>query len=162
MDVLNMREGAVIPARAVLLTCPENPLIARLGSQILRDKVGLFLNLGAHYTPLIGSLLQQARRAGGAETLLWVRHLQCAALGVDEIRAGGAAAVAGEGLTPLLIRGFERAVTELVGSGAVEGYRVIQAAIWDDASEELHLVQTRELSGDDPQSGTGSSSHLDS
>lgn len=155
--MLNMAEGVAIPPRTVLLICPENPLLMRVGSQMLRADMGLLVNVGADCTPAVGALLQRARRDGGAETFLWVKHSQCVALNAEAVRVG-----AGTSASPCPAGEFERAVAQLVGSGAVEGYRVVVAALWDDVSHELRVIETRELSSGGGSPLGGSAAGFDS
>lgn len=153
-----MAEELRIDPGTVVLSCPECRALWRLGATPWPDGVFLLLNLGARCTTYVRELLSRANREGGAEVLLWVRHLGCDGDQPDEA-AGEVADDARPAAPPHaptrsafapefvqeFAREFVREVDDLAARGAFHGYRVVQAAIWDDAANALRVVHTRAL-----------------
>lgn len=157
-----MAEELRIDPGTVVLSCPECRALWRLGATPWPDGVFLLLNLGARCTTYVRELLARANREGGAEALLWVRHRECGGdradgaveEAVDEVEdgerpAGPSGARARSALAQEFGLEFAREVDDLAERGVFLGYRMVQAAIWDAAANELRVVHTRVLTEPD-------------
>jgi hypothetical protein len=155
-----LAEELPIEPGTVVLACPECRALWRLGATPWPDGVFLLLNLGARCTTYVRDLLGRANREGGAEALLWVRHLECGGdrpgeAADGERPAGSPDARPPSALAQEFVQGFVREVGDLADRGVFHGYRVVQAAIWDDAANELRVVHTRALAVSEDKSGLG-------
>ncbi|MDA0300969.1 MAG: hypothetical protein O2822_00435 [Chloroflexi bacterium] len=150
-----MAQEMHINPRTVVLSYPECGFLWSLGAKTWPNDVFLLLNLGARCTTYVRELLRRARSEGGAQEILWIRHLGCTGVQSDEAAAGEIPPGSATGQAPapsVLAQEFERELGDLADRGVFNGYRVIRAALWDDALSELRVVHTRVLhtSGEAP------------